>query len=132
MISSCCGFNFSTSNTWLIFAIVAAILFSLSKWHLKGVKWLVQSFRALRVNFAWMKFDWFICKQGNVASLNHGLERKLVDSNPWFAMMMAPINSFYYKYFQSIMIIKIMVNLYAYAIILQILESVWSSNTKTS
>ena len=26
-------------------------------------------------------------KQANVASLNHGLERKLADSNPWFAIM---------------------------------------------
>ena len=30
-----------------------------------------------------MKFDWFMY----VATLNHGLERKLADSNPWFAMM---------------------------------------------
>ena len=27
------------------------------------------------------------CKQANVTSLNHGLVRKLVNSNPWFAMM---------------------------------------------
>ena len=58
--SSCCGFNIFTSNTCLIFAMGAAILISLPKWHLKGVKWLVKFFRVLRVNFARMKFDWFI------------------------------------------------------------------------
>ena len=39
MISSCCGLNFSTFNTCLILAMVAA-----TKWHLKGVKWLVWFF----------------------------------------------------------------------------------------
>ena len=34
-----------------------------------------------------MVHAYFYCKQANVASLNHGLERKLADSNTWFAMM---------------------------------------------
>ena len=41
MVSSSCGFNFSTLNTCLIFALGAAILISLQELHLKGVNWLV-------------------------------------------------------------------------------------------
>ena len=60
MVSSCCGFNFSTLNACLIFALGAALLISLPKWHLKGVKWMVQSFRVFWVNFARIDEFWLV------------------------------------------------------------------------
>ena len=72
-----------------------AVLIGLPKWHLKGVKWFVQFCSVVLSNFAriWnlvglygLFIFWY--KQANIAWLNLGLERKLADSNPWFAMMM--------------------------------------------
>ena len=91
IVSSCCGLNFSTLNTCLIFAVGAAILIILPKWHVKGVKWLVQSFRVLRVNFARMKFDWLILFMHilMLTSERSIVEPMVADSNQWFATMIS-------------------------------------------